>query len=116
MPPEPLGTMISLHVLRGGTLKDLVEALHPDPENADTEQLEGIVNRLRRESRRLATGVRGGNVRTGRKAAPLSELEHALAVSLSPQSRSRVSCPWGTFRPGRGLVPAPLSRRSRNQL
>jgi hypothetical protein len=82
VPPEPLGTLISLHVLRGGTLKELIDALHPDPENADTEQLEGIVDRLEKESRRLATGVRGGNVRTGRKAAPLPELEHALAVHI----------------------------------
>jgi hypothetical protein len=56
--------------------------LHPDSQSTDKEQLAKIVERLQKESRRLATGVRGGDLRTGRKAAPLSEVEHGLAVFI----------------------------------
>jgi hypothetical protein len=83
VPPEPLVTLCALHALRGGDQEELLEKLHYDLSDAPREQLAGIAERLRKEARRYATGIRGGDVRTGQKAAPLTEYEHEIAAYVN---------------------------------
>ena len=82
VPPEPLDALIGVYVLGGGSLEELLALLHPDPLTVDRERLEKIVRRLQRENGRLATLVRGGNLRTGRGPEGLSATEHQLAVYI----------------------------------
>ena len=83
VPLEPLVTLCALHALRGGDQEELLEKLHYNLPDAPREQLAGIAARLRKEAWRYATGIRGGDVRTGRKAAPLTEYEHEVAAYVN---------------------------------
>jgi hypothetical protein len=83
VPLEPLVTLCALHVLRGGDQEELLEKLHYNLPYAPREQLAGIAARLRKEAWRYATGIRGGDVRTGRKAASLTEYEHEVAAYVN---------------------------------
>ncbi len=96
-PTEPLVSLCALYVLRGGDPEELIERLHPRPEDAPRERFEGegkrkgIVERLREEARRLATGIRGGEIKTGRKGAAISEADHAVAAYVFRRRRRGVS-------------------------
>lgn len=97
-PPEPLLSLCALYVIRGGDPEDLIGLLHPDPPNAPRERLfgdggdrhKGIVKRLREEALRIAMGVRGGTLRTGRKGSPISEDDHAVAAYVTRRRRRGV--------------------------
>src|SRR5215211_7323568 len=72
VPATPLEALIGVYTLGGGSLEELLDALHPDPPTVDRKQLDKIVLRLQRENRRLATLMRGGNLKTGRSPEKLS--------------------------------------------
>jgi hypothetical protein len=82
VPPEPLSALVGVYVLGGGSLEELLGALHPNPATVDRERLGKIVHRLQRENGPLATLVRGGNPKTGRGPEKLSATEHQLAVYI----------------------------------
>jgi hypothetical protein len=96
-PPEPWVSLCALYFIRGGDPEELMDLVHPDPENAPREKItgtgttKGIARRLREEARRSATAVRGGDVRTGRKTGPISEEEHEIAAYVSRRRGRGVS-------------------------
>jgi hypothetical protein len=91
VPLEPLVTFCALHALMGGETEALLERLHPDLSAAPREQLAGIGERLRTEARRYATGIRGGDVRTGQKAAPLTKYEQEIAAYVNRRRHKGVA-------------------------
>jgi hypothetical protein len=82
VPPEPLDALIGVYVLGGGSLEELLDALHPVPASVDRDRFGKIVRRLRVENGRLATLVRGGNLQTGSPPEGLSATEHRLAAYI----------------------------------
>jgi hypothetical protein len=86
-PPEYLVAQVANHVLTGGDVEDLLEALHPRPEEVDRAALygdepkrPGPVAGLGTYARRLSTIVCGGTVRTGPPTPAVSKEEHRAAA------------------------------------
>jgi hypothetical protein len=84
-PPELLTTLIGVYALMSEPLRPLVEALHPEPHKADLGKIEryaygvGLDKGLRLRAAQIATEVRGGNVRQGRRFEEASAREHVAA-------------------------------------
>jgi hypothetical protein len=86
-PPEYLVAQVANHVLTGGDVEELLEALHPRPEEVDRAALygdepkrPGPVAGLRTYARRLSTIVCGGKVRSGPPTPAISKGEHRAAA------------------------------------
>ena len=86
-PPEYLVAQVANHVLTGGDVEELLEALHPRPEEVDRAALygdepkrPGPVAGLRTYARRLSTIVCGGKVRSGPPTPAVSKDEHRAAA------------------------------------
>jgi hypothetical protein len=86
-PPEYLVAQIANHVLTGGDVEELLEALHPRPEEVDRAALygdepkrPGPVAGLRTYAMRLSTIVCGGKVRSGPPTPAVSKEEHRAAA------------------------------------
>ena len=86
-PPEYLVAQVANHVLTGGDVEDLLEALHPRPEEVDRASLygdetkrPGPVAGLRTYATRLSTSVCGGTVRSGPPTPAVSKDEHRVAA------------------------------------
>jgi hypothetical protein len=95
VPPEPLTTLVGAYVLAGGEPGPLIDALHPVLGGSDRKELEGrlerMVRSMRTEAQRYATGVRGGEVKTGRKPEGLTETEHAAAIYVKERREQGAS-------------------------
>ncbi len=86
-PPEYLVAQIANHVLTGGDVEELVEALHPRPEEVDRAAFygdepkrPGPVAGLRTYAMRLSTIVCGGKIRSGPPTPAVSKDEHRAAA------------------------------------
>jgi hypothetical protein len=88
-PPEHLVAQIANHVLTGGDVEELLDALHPCPEEVDRATLyaddpkrPGPVAGLRTYAGRLSTIVCGGKVRSGPPTPAVSKDEHRVAAYI----------------------------------
>lgn len=86
-PPEYLVAQIANHVLTGGDVEELLEVLHPRPEEVDRAALygdepkrPGPVAGLRTYAMRLSTIVCGGKIRSGPPTPAVSKDEHRVAA------------------------------------
>ena len=92
--PEPLTELIALYVLTGGPLKALVEALHPEPNKADLDKIEGLAygrgleNGLRLRAEQLDSEIRGKSVKPGRLPAEVSPEEQMATFWMDIYLRS----------------------------
>jgi hypothetical protein len=84
-PPEPLTELIALYVLAREPLDPLLEALHPEPSEADQERLHQAVEELWHKSGQLATLVRGGIIRRGPSTGDVLPREQTAARFISDQ-------------------------------
>lgn len=83
--------LIAAYILCGGDPEPLLEALHPDPDNADrekllysgTERYGAKVEELHTVAAQVARLVRGGHVGPGRVAEELSRSEQATASEIT---------------------------------
>jgi hypothetical protein len=81
--PEPLPELIALYVLARKPLNQLLEALHPNPSEAEQERLDQAVEELWHKAGQLATLVRGGKIRRGPSTGDLSPREQSAARFIS---------------------------------
>ncbi len=88
-PYRVLTYLIALHVLMGGSVNPLLEALHPATEELDWEEMRkelygerGVVTTLKNSANQLATVVRGGKVRRGPPPGEVSRKEQWIAWYL----------------------------------
>jgi hypothetical protein len=86
-PPEYLVAQIVNYVLTGGDIEELLDALHPRPEEVGRVALydndpkrPGPVAGLRTYARRLSTVVCGRRVRSGPPTPAVSKDEHRVAA------------------------------------
>jgi hypothetical protein len=84
-PPSPLTELIALYVLANEPLATLLNALHPDPAEANQERLDQAVEELRHKAGQLATLVRGGIIRRGPSTEELTPREQSAARFISDQ-------------------------------
>lgn len=74
-PWEGLVYLIAMHMLMGGSIDAMLEALHPNPDQVDREELRemlykdkhGYLTALKSSAEALAEVVRGGEVTSGRR-------------------------------------------------
>lgn len=90
-PPEPLTELIASYVLAGKPLEPLLDALHPDPSQAEQERLVQAIEELGHKAGQLGTLVRGGTIRRGPSTGELSRSEQNAARFISDQLRQGVS-------------------------
>jgi hypothetical protein len=86
-PPQDLAALITAYVfspdgLKRRPLEPLLEALHPDPTAADTEQLRKKIEELKKVAGHVAMIVRGGTVERSRPIDEVSRWEHFLAWDI----------------------------------
>jgi len=97
-PPEPLTRLIAVYVLSGLPVDLLVNALHPDSEAADMEELHKHINGQKREKSKfpglrskaedVAKLVRGRRqLRTGRTTGELTRVQEEAAVYIQLRRR-----------------------------
>jgi len=85
IPPEPLTQLIALYVLAGEPLEALLDALHPEPSEADRQRLHQAIEELWHKAGQLATLVRGGVIRRGPSTGDVSPREQTAARFISDQ-------------------------------
>lgn len=83
-PPEPLPALVAAYALAGWDVDELVEVLHPEPDQADQQMIEKVRKELIRQTQRLTAEVRGGSARPGKRT--LSQItgdERLLAAHIN---------------------------------
>jgi len=79
-----------LYVLAGEPLDPLLDALHPDPSEAQLQRLHQAANELLHKAGQLATLVRGGIIRRGPSTGELSPQDQNAASYITNQLRQGV--------------------------
>ncbi len=93
-PPQPLVMLIAAYVLADRPLGPLLEALHPNPSEADIESIDRVLyarkrkggddrDGLLRTAQQLATLVRGGKMGKGAPPSDLPAREHNAACHIT---------------------------------
>lgn len=89
-PAWPLPELITAYVLAGKDMGDLVDALHPVPDQLDRTELDEAVARLRRFAELVAALVRGaaaGQTRAWKRAREITAAERRLAIHVRERLR-----------------------------
>lgn len=91
-PPRILVMLIAAYVLSDGNMEDLLEALHPNPSEADAERLSRLIHAkktvhgedgLMRRAEQVATLVCGGRLGRGAPPAEVSPSDHNAACQIT---------------------------------
>lgn len=97
-PADPIVALIGAYVLADKPLAPLLDVLHPDPEKADRQQLDILVNGsgegkkhvpgMWYKAQQVAQLVRGGEVRSGRPPEKLSDEDVMTARRIAELKQS----------------------------
>ena len=95
VPPQPLVAHVSNHVLTGGDVEALLEALHSNPDEVDRAALykddpkrPGPVAGLEYYARQLAKLVSGGTIKRGAPPAAEPRAGHKLSEHIKKRRRA----------------------------
>ncbi len=92
VPPRPLVLLIASYALADGDMGALLRALHPNPEEADTERLSRLLHANKREhgedglirrAEQIAILVRGGKVGRGAPPSEITPREQNAACHIT---------------------------------
>lgn len=97
-PADPIVALIGAYVLADKTLQPLLDALHPEPEEADRRQLDILINGsgegkkhvpgMWYKAQQIAQLVRGGKVHRGRPPEELSDKDVMTARRIAELKKS----------------------------
>jgi hypothetical protein len=99
-PADPIVVLIGAYVLADKPLAPLLDALHPEPEQVDRQQLDILINGsgegkkhvpgMWYRAQQVAQLVRGGRVRSGRPPEKLSDKDVMTARRIAELKKSRL--------------------------